>query len=573
MNRKITLLVALISFTSVFSQLSFVNKANTPTARGAAACGKDDDNAYIVNGFTTSGANSSALEKYNFATNTWSTITTSTPIIPKRFGNAEVLAGWMYLYNGLNSLGGIHNKVESVNLATGEVTVSTINNPYPAYGAGSAIWGDRLLSFGGCTDRFNAQYSNILFFVNFWSDWQHLSDMPAGGEFKGKVVYGNGDNSKLYVFGGYSETNNTTQTFGTVTAGSNIALTDWYNVAETGTKVFKGNTFGGNKYAEVTAFDATVANQQPANVAWLVTNSISASGSDPMLLNFDTKDGYNNGAVLQAYLVTNWTGNIATSTKTLLNATIASGSTTGYAIDFTNSGDITLPGNLTDFRIAFKYVGGYAPTQKTTTYQIDNIRVFQTHVSNRIYVYDFATNSWTTSATVLPQSLSAYGIAKDDATEKIYITGDYNNQTFAGVFNPATNSFTSLTQTGMIGRRHHTSEVWNGSLYIFGGNTTTSTSTSLSSVQSASLASLGSTDFASEHQISVYPNPVKDIMTIDSDSDYTKITVYNLLGQQILTKSVASNKNTIDVSNLNAGTYFVRLDSGRDVKTVKIIKQ
>lgn len=573
MNRKITLLIALISFSAAFSQnLSFVNKANTPTARAAAACSKDDDHAYIVNGFTTTGANTSQIEQYTFANNTWSTLTTSIPTIAKRFGNAEVLFGTLYIYNGITSTG-FNNKVEMVNLATGAVTVSTALNPYPTSGAGSAIWGDRLLSFGGCVNRFNAEYSNILFFVNPWSAWDHVSDMPEGGEFKGEVVYGDGDNSKLYVFGGYKETNNTTQTFETVTAGTNIALTDWMNVAEAGTKLYKGNTFNGNKYAEITAYDATVANQQPSNISWLVSNAISASGTDPVFLNFDTKDAYNNGATLQAYLVTGWTGNIATSTKTLLNADIASGSTTGIASYFTNSGDIALTGNLTEFRIAFKYVGGYAPTQKTTTFQVDNVRVFQTHVSNKIYVYDFSTNNWTTSATVLPQSLSAYGIAKDDASDKIYITGDYSNQTFTGVFNPANNSFTSLTQTGMIGRRHHTSEVWNGNLYIFGGNTTPATSTSLLSVQSASLTSLGLVDATLDHKFSVYPNPVKDILTIDSDSEATNVAVYNLLGQQIIAKSLTANQDTVDVSNLEAGTYFVKLDSGNQVKTVKVIKQ
>ncbi|MCF6131701.1 T9SS type A sorting domain-containing protein [Flavobacterium wongokense] len=570
MNRKITLLLAFASITNIaFSQINFVNKANTLTPRGAAACGKDDDFAYIVNGFTTSGANTSELEKYTFASNSWSTITTSIPIIAKRFGNAEVLAGSMYIYNGSTS-SGLNNKVEIVNLANGAVTVSTALNPYPTSGGGSAVWGDRLLSFGGCVDRFNAVYSNILFFVNPWSTWDHVSDMPFAAEAKGEVVYGNGDNSKLYVFGGYNEANATTQTFETLTAGSNVVLTDWSNVAEAGTKLYKGNTFNSNKYAEITAYDAVVANQQPSNVSWLVSNAISASGTDPVFLNFDTKDAYNNGATLQAYLVTGWTGNIATSTKTLLNATIASGSTTGIASYFTNSGDVALTGNLTEFRIAFKYVGGYSPSVKTTTYQIDNVRVYKTHISNSIYVYNFATNSWTTSATVLPQSLSAYGIAKDDATDKIYITGDYSNQTFTGVFNPANNSFTTLTQTNMIGRRHHTSEVWNGSLYIFGGNTTSSTSTSLSSVQSASLAPLGLADSTAENTLSVYPNPVKDILNIASDEAINKVAVYNVLGQEVITKSLSANEGSIDVSGLQLGTYFVKVN---EIRTVKVIKQ
>lgn len=570
MNRKITLLVLMVCVNAFSQNLNFTNKANKLIARGACSSSKDDNYFYVANGYSSTG-NTTDVERYNPTTNTWSLVTTSIPTIAKRYGNMEVMFGSMYLYNGATNTGN-NDKLEMINLTDGTVTVSPVLNPYPVSGAGSAIWGDRLLSFGGCHDRFNGDYSHALFFVNQWSSWQQLADMPVGVEAKGEVVYGDGSNSKLYVFGGYNETNATTQTFETVTTGTNVVLTDWSNVAEAGTKVFKGNTFNSNKYAEVTAFDAVVANQQPSNISWLVSNAISASGTDPVYVNFDTKDAYNNGATLQAYLITAWTGNIATSTKTLLNATIASGSTTGFATNFTNSGDVLLTGDLTEFRIAFKYVGGYSPTAKTTTYQVDNLRVFKTIISNNIYVYDFASNSWSTSPTVLPQSISAYGIAKDDATNKIYITGDYNNQTFTGVFNPANNTFTNLTQTNMIGRRHHNSEVWNNSLYIFGGNTTSLISSALSSTQSADLSTLGSTQFASK-DFRVYPNPVKNILNVSFDSVIANVAIYNLLGQEVMSKSVNANEGTIDVSALNSGTYFVKVYADNQVKTLKVIKE
>jgi N-acetylneuraminic acid mutarotase len=572
MNKKITLLLVLVSMSAFSQNLNFINKASTLSPRAGAASAKDDDHAYIVNGFTTSGANTSEIEKYTFATNTWSSVTTSIPTIAKRYGNMEVMFGSMYLYNGVNSFGGINNKIEIINLDTGAVTVSPALNPYPAYGAGSAVWGDRLLSFGGCNDRFNAVYSNVLYFVNPWSAWDHISDMPVGLETKGEIVYGDGSNSKLYCFGGYNETNATTQTFGTVTVGANVALTDWSNVAEAGTKVFEGNTFDSNKYAEITAFDAVVANQQPSNVSWLISNAISAVSTNPVYVNFETKDGYNNGATLEAYLITAWTGNIATSAKTVLNATIASGSVSGYATNFTNSGDILLTGDLTEFRIGFKYVGGYSPTPKTTTYQVDALRVFKTNVSNNIYVYDFATNSWSTSTTLLPQSISAYAIAKDDATNKMYITGDYNNQTFTGVFNPANNSFTNLTQTNMIGRRHHTSEVGNGNLYIFGGNTTPFTSTVLSSTQSVDLTTLGAAVFSS-NEFKVYPNPVKDILNVSADAAITSVSLYNVLGQEVMIKAINANEGSIDVSTLASGAYIVKVTADNKSKTVKVIKE
>ena len=554
MIRKITLLIALVSITNAFSQtLNFVNKANTLTARGGASSAKEGDFAYLVNGFTTTGANTSAVEKYSFALDTWSTLTTSTPVVARRYGNAEILPGNLYLYNGITATGAINDKVEIVNLTTGAVTVTTALNPNPMYSAGSAVWGDRLLSFGGCSNEFNATYSSALYFVNPYSSWQQLADMPVGLQTKGEVVYGNGNNSKLYCFGGYRETNAIAETFEQVTVGVDIALNDWSNWLEAGTKKFIGGSFNTNKYAQISAF----ASGEPSNIVWLVSKPMSATGTDPVYLNFDTLDGFNNGATLQAYLITNWTGDLATSTKSLLNATIASGSTNGYATNFTGSGDVLLTGNLSEFRIGFKYVGGNTPV-RTTTYEVDNVRVFQAHNSNNIYIYDFASNNWTTSNTLLPQSISAYAIAKDETNDKMYITGDYNNQTFTGVYNPATDTFTSLSQTNMIGRRNHTSETWNSRLYIFGGNTTVSTSSSLSSTQSADLTSLGSGEFNLNATVKAYPNPIKDLLTVSSDMEITAISFYTLLGQEVLIKTLNSNEATIDVSGLTPGTYFLK---------------
>ena len=576
MIRKITLLVFLASFTSGFSQnLNFINKADKLIPRGGSASSKDQSNdiMYVTNGFSTDQPYTSEIEAYNFYEDLWYLYTPSTPTIAKRYGNMEILGNTMYLFNGLTNTGA-NNKLEQLNLDTGVLTQNTTLNPNPVFSAGSSVWGDYLISFGGCSSNFNAQYSKKLYKIAPWGEWTALADMPVGLQTKGEVVYDSNFNAKLYVFGGYSETNATTENFESVTSGSNIALTDWINVAEVGTKVYKGATFTANKYAQITAFESVVANQQPTNISWLVSNPITALSSDQIFLNFDTKDGFNNGATLQAYLINNWTGDITTSTKTLLTANISNGTTTGYAADFTFSGNVPLTGDLSNFRIGFKYVGGYTPTPKTTTYQIDNVRVYKAKNSNTIYIYDFASNQWTTSNITLPISLSAYAVAIGELTDsKLYITGDYTNQTFTGVYDTVNDTFTTLTQTNMIGRRNHTSEIWQDKLFIIGGNTTPYTSSSLVSTQSADLPTLTSASFGINTALKLYPNPVKNSFNLSFDKEISTASIYNLLGQEVLIKSINANEGTIDVSTLAPGTYLVKIISNEEVKTTKIIKE
>jgi hypothetical protein len=70
-----------------------------------------------------------------------------------------------------------------------------------------------------------------------------------------------------------------------------------------------------------------------------------------------------------------------------------------------------------------------------------------------------------------------------------------------------------------------------------------------------------------------YPNPVHDVLNISLDEAITAVSIYNLLGQIVLVKSVNATESAIDVSNLGSGTYFVKVQAENKFKTIKIIKQ
>ena len=569
MKLKITSIFLLLTILNVNSQnLNFVNKADKPISRSASASSKDssDDLVYVANGFSTTNQFTSDIEIYNLYNDSWSLFTTSTPSIPKKFGNAEIIGTNLYLFNGQID-NGINNNLEIIDLTNGSLNINSTPNPNPVFGAGTSVWGDNIIVFGGCSDQFNAIYSKKVYLISPWGSWTQLADMPIGLQTKGEVIY-HPTNSKLYVFGGYKETNNTSENFENIPLNTDINITDWLNFSESGTKLFKGKTFNSNKYAEISAFDSNTANQEAVNVSWLISNPLTALSSSQVFLNFDTKDAYNNGATLEAYLITNWTGDINTSTKELLSANIASGTATGYASDFTNSGNILLNGDLSNFRIGFKYSGGYS-TSQTTTYQIDNFRVYKTTISNNIYVYDFTSNTWSTSSTILPISLSGYGIALNNSSnDKLYISGDYINQTFNGVFDTTNNTFTTLTQTNMIGRRHHTSEYWNNSLYIFGGNTASPISSSISSTQKADLTTLNNISFQNK-DFTFYPNPTNSELIFNTK--FKKITIYSLDGKKVIEKENIEKLNVLSLIN---GVYLLQgeNENGKIIK-VKFVKE
>lgn len=78
--------------------------------------------------------------------------------------------------------------------------------------------------------------------------------------------------------------------------------------------------------------------------------------------------------------------------------------------------------------------------------------------------------------------------------------------------------------------------------------------------------------------INVYPNPVKDIATLDitlSESSNATIQVVDLMGRTLIdlgTKSFKAGQNSIELNttNLSNGMYFVKINSNNGVATKKI---
>jgi len=72
-------------------------------------------------------------------------------------------------------------------------------------------------------------------------------------------------------------------------------------------------------------------------------------------------------------------------------------------------------------------------------------------------------------------------------------------------------------------------------------------------------------------RVSVYPNPVNDILNF-SAPEVKSIAVYNILGAKVLTKAI-TNSST-DVSSLKTGVYIVNCfdNEGKKIDSVKLIK-
>ena len=70
--------------------------------------------------------------------------------------------------------------------------------------------------------------------------------------------------------------------------------------------------------------------------------------------------------------------------------------------------------------------------------------------------------------------------------------------------------------------------------------------------------------------VSIFPNPVYDVLNIELDNN-AKIVIHNSVGQQMISKEISSNKS-INLSQLEAGIYYIRIESKGKNTVKKFIK-
>ncbi len=73
--------------------------------------------------------------------------------------------------------------------------------------------------------------------------------------------------------------------------------------------------------------------------------------------------------------------------------------------------------------------------------------------------------------------------------------------------------------------------------------------------------------------IKMYPNPASTRFIIDAKTAVEKVSVYNLLGQEVIAKNPNSQLVTLDISDLQVGVYVVKATINGIVSTSRIIKE
>lgn len=92
--------------------------------------------------------------------------------------------------------------------------------------------------------------------------------------------------------------------------------------------------------------------------------------------------------------------------------------------------------------------------------------------------------------------------------------------------------------------------------------------------QNQSLLGVTSNELSLYKKTTIYPNPFKNTISVSVDDIYKggTISIYSIEGKLLQKSIVNQNIETIDLSNLNKGIYFLKTIKGTNLSTNKIIK-
>lgn len=84
--------------------------------------------------------------------------------------------------------------------------------------------------------------------------------------------------------------------------------------------------------------------------------------------------------------------------------------------------------------------------------------------------------------------------------------------------------------------------------------------------------SLGTSAFAMEMNVEVWPNPATDVLNIASASEIKTVEIYNLMGQQVRAEKGIGKAMQVKIGDLPNGVYAVKVSSDNASSAIKITK-
>ncbi|MNK00913.1 Beta-propeller repeat protein [compost metagenome] len=486
---------------------------------------------------TSSSFSNIYLAKYNSSgTVMWAKSFNSGETIDNGFSVATDTVGNIYMSGSFNG----------PNLVLGSITLTQSSGFSSHFVAkmdsdGNAIWGRIISSFSGSLAEKN---NDITVDSN--------GAVIMAGNYRGNCKINNNEISSQgvgsYIIKYDTEGNLLWYKYPTgITTIRAVAIDNSDNIYFTGENI-STMSLGSNNFTSGGVF--TGKYDAAGNLAWL-------------------KQGIRDFSVMGSGLVCSFDINADAAGNSVITGSY-SGSISFGEYTFTEPVQQLVPPVNSSFIVKYDNSGNVIWAKKATAKPLLDMN---THVSatkaqfdnnNNIYICGYANTEITLDNIILTQG--------NDLNSKMYIAR-YNSQgivDWATIVTPS-RFFTTENYLGLIFENNNL--ILSGMCYnntTIGNNTFTEGGIFIAKISAPVLSNL---DFEKNNSITIYPNPAKNDITINSINDFNTVNIYNTMGQ--LVKSFSNiNKSyyNSDISELQSGYYIIETVSEKNKTQQNFIK-
>lgn len=71
--------------------------------------------------------------------------------------------------------------------------------------------------------------------------------------------------------------------------------------------------------------------------------------------------------------------------------------------------------------------------------------------------------------------------------------------------------------------------------------------------------------------VSIFPNPNAGVFTVKATENNSSVAVYSIIGENVYSSKLAKGNNSIDLTNLAAGSYIVKVNNGGTLVTKRVV--
>jgi hypothetical protein len=105
-----------------------------------------------------------------------------------------------------------------------------------------------------------------------------------------------------------------------------------------------------------------------------------------------------------------------------------------------------------------------------------------------------------------------------------------------------------------------------------GANTTTALTIFMDDIMIEKVAlPVGIKTISANDAISIFPNPTSGILNLNAVDANSSLEVINIIGEKVYSNTLVKGNNTVDLSGLANGAYFVKLNSNNTITTKKVV--